>query len=414
MPSYDCRGLPAEWTLLMRYQYGEFEGESFPTPDSLFPPPKVVQFILQHGEKALDAMEHVDGDQEKQYIQGLIDAGFLERDENTGELRLTPKMVRGLQHRALMEMFADLKKGNRDGHSTTDPGRSDERVEGTRPYEFGDPLSEIDVAATMRNAFRRSQKVRADGAAADGALLPIRLGSEDLELHVTESRADCATCVLIDMSGSMMRYGRFYQAKRVAMGLAEMIRVKFPQDTLDFVGFYSLACSISERELPLVMPKPVSVYDSSVRLRVPLAQAEANPAMIPQHFTNLHLGLRIARQKLQRRGAANKQIFVITDGQPTAHVETNHANIEMLHLLYPPSERTSDITLKEALRCRQAGIRIATFALIEDYFGMDWVGFVDQMTRLTRGVAYYCASENLGSTVIESYLNGKRCKSVLQ
>ncbi|MCE9590384.1 MAG: VWA domain-containing protein [Planctomycetes bacterium] len=398
----------------MRYNYGEFEGSPFPTPESLFPPTKVVQFILQHGEKALDAMNKVEGDQEKQYIQGLIDAGFLERDEKTGELRLTPKMVRGLEHRALLDMFADLKKGSRDGHATITPGPSDERIEGTKPYEFGDPLSEIDVAATMRNAFRRGEEERRRGGVAGAPVLPIHINSGDFELHLTEGRADCATCILLDMSGSMMRYGRFYQAKRVAMGLAAMVRGKFPLDTLDYAGFYSLACTIPERELPLAMPKPVSMYDSSVRLRVPLEQAEANPAMIPQHFTNLHLGLRLARQTLARRGAANKQIFVITDGQPTAHVETSHAGVEMLHLLYPPSERTSSITLQEALRCHQMGIRIATFALIEDYWGMDWVGFVDQMTRLTRGVAYYCASENLGSTVVESYLNGKRRKSFTQ
>ncbi len=83
----------------------------------------------------------------------------------------------------------------------------------------------------------------------------------------------------------------------------------------------------------------------------------------------------------------------------------------MLYLLYPPTEETSNITLQEALKCQQQGIRIATFALIEDYWGMDWVGFVDQLTRLTRGMAYYCTSEDLSSTVIESYLTGKKTKS---
>ena len=107
----------------------------------------------------------------------------------------------------------------------------------------------------------------------------------------------------------------------------------------------------------------------------------------------------------------SKQIFVITDGQPTAHVETNHAGVEMLHLIYPPSDHTSTLTLKEALRCQQQGIRIATFALIEDYYGMDWVGFVDQLTRLTRGTAFYCSSDNLSGMVVESYLSGKKRKA---
>ena len=162
------------------------------------------------------------------------------------------------------------------------------------------------------------------------------------------------------------------------------------------------------------MPKPVSLYDSQVRLRVPLDdQATRKPERLPLHFTNLQMGLRMARQILSRRGAANRMIFIITDGQPTAHVEPTEAG-EMLYLLYPPSERTSTATLTEAHRCRQMGMQIATFALIEDYWGMDWVGFVDQLTRLTRGIAYYCSSEDLSSTVIESYLSGRRRKSFIQ
>ena len=180
------------------------------------------------------------------------------------------------------------------------------------------------------------------------------------------------------------------------------------------MSFYSLADVMKEKEVPLVMPKPVTVRDYEVRIRVPLEQARANQERLPLHFTNLQLGLRTARQMLARKGAANKQIFVITDGQPTAHVEPNpKGGEEMLHLIYPPSERTSDITLQEAVRCQQQGIRIATFALIEDYWGMDWVGFVEKLTRLTRGLAYYCTSENLSSTVIESYLSGKKTKSFL-
>ena len=395
----------------MRFDYGEFTGQPFMSPDMLFPAPKVLEFILQYGQQALDAMEQMDGD-EGDYIEQLIEAGLLEVNEDeagSGKLRLTPKLLKGLQHRVLLEIFEGLRKGNKEGHPTTAPGRTNERGDGNKPYEFGDPLSEIDLIATMRNAIRRR-------GADEGppATLPIRLDRQDFELHVTEGAADCATVLLIDQSGSMMRWGRFYQAKRVAMGMAAMINQRFAQDTLDYVGFYSLADPIAERDLPLVMPKPVSIRDYEVRIRVPLDQARQSPDKIPQHFTNLHLGLRMARQILSRRGAANKQIFIITDGQPTAHVEPNAGGEgEMLYLLYPPTERSRDITLKEALRCQQLGIRIATFALIEDYWGMDWVGFVDRMTRLTRGMAYYCTSEDLSSTVIESYLTGKMKKSFI-
>ncbi len=432
----------------MKFEYGQYDGSPFPTPDSLFPQPKVVNFILQYGQQALDAMNEMDGEEQKQFLEQMIAAGLLERDEKTGALRMTPRMVQGIEHRALLEIFQGMKRGTREGHPTFDPGRGDERADGTKPYEFGDKFSEVDLAATMRNAMRRERgptslpfegRGRERGGddlqhvapnreqPTDGRPAPspqpsppqrgrggrIRLRLDDFELHQIEGQSDVALCILLDMSGSMMRWGRFFHAKRVALGLAAMMRRQFPQDTLDIVGFYSTACRIQERDLPLVMPKPISTHDYQVRLRVPLEQAEANPQRVPQHFTNLHLGLRMARQILSRRGAANKQMFIITDGQPTAHIEPNPGGGDMLYLIYPPSERTSTITLKEALRCHQQGIGIATFALIEDYWAMDWVNFVDQLTRLIRGSAFYCASDDLSSTVFESYLSGKKKKSFI-
>jgi len=367
---------------------------------------KVMDFILQYGDQALDAMDHVEGDEEQEYIEQLIQAGLLERDEQSGKLKMTPRMLRGIEHRALLEIFEGMKDGRREGHDVVTTGRSDERTEGTKSYTFGDKLSEIDLGATMRNVLRRHQPSIESGQFS----LPMKINANDFELHQTEGQTDVALCILLDMSGSMMRYGRFYKAKRVALGMQAMMRSKFPQDTVDFVGFYSLAERIDEMQLPLVMPKPVSIYDSQVRLRVPLDQAIANQQRLPLHFTNLQMGLRLARQTLARRGAENKMIFVITDGQPTAHVEPCETG-EMLYLLYPPTEKTSTITLHEALRCQQMGMNIATFALIEDYWGMDWVGFVDQMTRLTRGTAFYCSSDDLSSTVIESYLAGRRRKT---
>ena len=389
---------------LMKFTYGEFDGQPFQSPDALFPQPKVMEFIMQYGQQALDTMQQLDGDEEQQFIQDMIDAGLLEKyqdEQGRSKLRLTPRMLKGLEHKALMDIFENLNKGNREGHATQRPGRTTERTEGTKAYEFGDPISELDLGATMRNAAMRSGL----------PTVPIGINASDFELHLTEGSADCATVILLDLSGSMMRYGRFYQAKRVALGMQAMIHQRFPQDTIDFVGFYSMADRIREPELPLVMPKPVTIHDYSVRLRVPLEQAQADPSQVPLHFTNLQMGLRLARQILSRRGAANRQVFIITDGQPTAHVEPGATGQEMLYLLYPPSEQTSTVTLKEAMRCQQQGIRLATFALIEDYWGMDWVGFVDQLTRLTRGIAYYCTSADLSSTVIESYLSGKKKKS---
>lgn len=387
------------------------------TADSLFPQSQVMQFILQYGQQALDAMDQLKDEAEKKFVEQMIEAGLLERvedeDGNT-MLRLTPKMLKGIQHKALLDIFEDLERGNKEDHGTEHPGRTTERTDGTKPYAFGDSLSEIDLGATMRNAMARKVTAAAKTPGARGVkpAFPVAISPDDFELHVTEGTADCATVILLDLSGSMMRYGRFYQAKRVALGMSALINARFPQDTLDFVGFYSLADRIREADVPLVMPKPITIRDYTVRLRVPLDQAQAHPDKVPLHFTNLQLGLRTARQILGRRSAANRQVFIITDGQPTAHVQPNASGEgEMLYLLYPPDERTSTVTLKEVLRCQQQGIRIASFALIEDYWGMDWVGFIDRLTRLARGIAYYCTSEDLSATVVESYLSGKKKKS---
>jgi len=254
----------------------------------------------------------------------------------------------------------------------------------------------------MRNAVKRI--AIEEGGESARALFPMRLQDRDFEIFQTESIGDSAMVVLIDLSGSMIRYDRYIQAKRVTMGMKGLIEEKFPQDRIHFVGFSSVAERIDARELPLIMPKPITIRDWEVRLRVPLDQADE----APPHFTNLQHGLRTARQILHRESAANKQIFIITDGQPTAHLETSKAGTETLYLLYPPSQTTWDITLKEAWRCTQEMIRLSTFALIEEYQYMEWVGFVEQLTRLTRGVAFYCTAGDLPGIIMDSYLSGKK------
>lgn len=395
----------------MKHTYGPYDGKPFLGPDELFPSPQLVEFILQYGDQAMDALNNLENPDEQELIQQMIDAGLLEEvtDENGNtQLRLTARMVHGMQHQALLQIFENLSRGNRDGHTTNLPGKTSERTEGSRPYTFGDPLSDIDLNATLRNALTQNVGAGSLGQAS----LPLKLGINDFVVHETEGRTDCATVVLIDLSGSMYRYGRFLQAKRVCLGLSELIRQRFPQDTLEFVSFYSLADRVPEKDVPLIMPKPVSIRDHQVRIGVPLEQAD--PATLPLHFTNLHLGLREARRLLRRSGAANKQVFIITDGQPTAHVEQSpETGEEMLYLLYPPDERTAIATLTEAAMCAKAGIHFASFALIEDYWGMDWVDFIERLTRLTRGTAFYCASDDLSSTVVESYLTGKKQKTFI-
>ena len=382
----------------MKYFYGQYDGEEFPTPDSLFAHDQIMDFVLEYGDQALKAIEQMlkDGqvdDEKSELLEELIKQGLLDKD-GKGKVRLTPRAVTRMQQRALMEVFSNLRQGTRDGHEKVTPGAGGERIDGTKPYQFGDPVSELDLHETLRKALTRH------GLPAQGA--KIRFDERDFELHLHEGTTSCSTVVLLDLSGSMMRYGRYLSAKKVAMAMQGLVRSRFPQDSIDFVGFYSGATRIPESRLPLIMPKPVTIYDYQVRLKVKLDQIDR----APQHFTNLHMGLQMARRILRKRAGENKQIFIVTDGQPTAHVEGDH-----VYLLYPPDQRSTVATLKEAVLAVKEGCRVSTFALIEDYWGMDWVGFVDQLTKLTKGVAFYTSSGELASCIMESYLSGRKKKA---
>jgi uncharacterized protein with von Willebrand factor type A (vWA) domain len=383
----------------MKYFYGEYEGEPFPTPDKLFGFDQLMDFIMQYGEQALKAIEQMmkdpNNEQQSDLLEQLIKEGLLEKD-GKGKLRLTPKGIGRMQRRALMEVFSNLRQGNREGHEKVTPGQGGERIDGTKPYQYGDPVSELDLHQTLHNALTRHGLPQQNSK--------IKFDEHDFELHLHEGTTSCSTVVLLDMSGSMMRYGRFLSAKKVAMAMQSLVRSRFPQDSIDFVGFYSGAAKIPEALLPLSMPKPVTIYDYQVRLKVPIDQI----AKAPQHFTNLHMGLQLARRILKKRQSENKQLFIITDGQPTAHVEGDY-----VYLLYPPDPRSTVATLKEAVLAVREGCRISTFALIEDYWGMDWVGFVDQLTKLTKGVAFYTSSGELASCVMESYLSGRKKKTFI-
>jgi Ca-activated chloride channel family protein len=384
----------------MKYFYGEFDGQEFPTQDKLFGFDQLMEFIMQYGEQAMKAIEQMMQDpkdeQQSELLEQLLKDGMLDKD-GKGRLRLTPRAIGKMQRKALMEVFSNLRTGQREGHEKITPGLGGERIEGTKKYEFGDPVSELDLHQTLRNALSR------EGLGREGQSRgKIKFVENDFELHLHEGVTSCSTVVLLDMSGSMMRYGRFLSAKKVAMAMQSLVRSSFPQDSIDFVGFYSGANKIPEIALPLAMPKQVTIYDYQVRLKVPIEQLDK----APQHFTNLHMGLQLARRILRKRTSENKQIFIITDGQPTAHVEGN-----FVYLLYPPDPRSTVATLKEAVLAVKEGCRLSTFALIEDYWGMEWVGFVDQLTKLTKGVAFYTSSGELASCIMESYLSGRKKKA---
>lgn len=396
----------------MRTRYSKYNGQPFQFQADL-DLGNVFDFILAHGDEGLQALRELERDPEQaELLRQLLDQGILEKIK--GRFRLTPRAVNAMQRKALMEIFTHLKRGTRDGHASPERGGGSERLEGTVPFEFGDPVSEIDLAATLKNALRRminegtgDQEPRNRDSAdeqARRAALPLKLSHADFERFETESRTSCATVVLLDQSGSMARFGRFFNAKKCAMALIALVRQRFANDTIDLVGFFSGAEQIQHENLPLLMPKPVTMHDPAIRMRVALDQLE----QAPPHFTNLHLGLLKARRILARRGGENRMIFIITDGQPTAHVQGDY-----VHLIYPPHRSSHVATLTEALHIARQDIRICTFALTDDYWDMDWLGFVDDLGRLTRGVTFHCASGDLSACVMESYLSGRKRKAYL-
>lgn len=347
------------------------------------------EYLLEHGGHVLRQLEHADP-QHDQILKHLIRDGYLERDE-TGRFTVSPKGIRRLQSRALDELFQIDNRAALGKHDSSFRGSGQNQLEDCRPYQFGDPVSNLNMHETLKNALRR----HSGGSALD-------VGEDDFVVHETEYQTSCATVLLLDMSGSMARYGKFQQAKRVALALHALIRSRFPEDTLSTIGFYTFASPLSERQLTLSAPKPVSIFDHRVFLRVPVDRL---PNTTPEHFTNIQAGLQWARRVLLRASAPNKQIVCITDGEPTAHLEASE-----LVLMYPPSERTARATLAEVRRCAEAGIRLSTVALVEDYFYLGLKNFVEQMARLSQGIAVYCSAGELGHYVFDSFVRGRRSR----
>ena len=375
---------------MAEFEYTKWDGSQQFQPQSaeaVFD--KLSEYVLQYGDQVLRQIEDLDDDQ-KDIVELLEKEGFIESDEG-GKFRVGPKGVRRVQTGALNELFQTFGKGAIGKHDTPEKGAGSVRTEDTKPYVYGDSLANLDLHATLKNAYVRQ-----------GGGVPIRVGSEDFEIYETEYQSNCATVLLIDMSGSMARYDKYYTTKKVALALQGMVRGQYPGDTLEMVGFYTLAGRLTERELIGSAPKPVGIYDSRVNLRLSLDQPL--PRQV-QHFTNIHAGLRLGRSILERSSAGNKQIICITDGEPTAHIEGREAV-----LIYPPSERSARATLVEARRCAAAGIRVSSFALVEDYFYFGLRNFVEEMARVTQGVAAYCSTEDLGKYVFDSFVGGRRTR----
>lgn len=375
------------------FEYSRWDGSQETTSqsaDKFFD--QLSEYLLNHGEQILDNLPQWE-EEHPDLIEMLVKRGFVEKDAD-GKYVVTPKGIRRVENRALEELFDIARKDKLGKHETEFRGVGQTIHEESKPYEYGDPVSNLNMHETLKNALSRQ-----------GGGSPIQIGEEDLVVHETEYQTACATVVLLDMSGSMNRYGKFGQAKKVALALQSLVRSKYQGDFLQVVGFYTYASLLSERELLLTAPKQVSIFDSRVNLRINL---DDPPQFVPEHFTNIQAGLQFARRILLRQPAANRQIITITDGEPTAHIEGRE-----IVLIYPPAERTAARTLAEVKRCADEGIHLASFALIEDYFYLGLVNFVEQMAQVSGGVAAYCNAQDLGNMVVDSFIGGRRTRRTM-
>jgi len=375
------------------YEYSRWDGSQQFLPqsaDKLFD--QLSEYLMHYGDDALEALRQLQ-DEHPELLDELVRQGQIERDTE-GRYRVTPKGMRRVETKALEELFDVRGRDALGRHETEFRGPGQVRHDESRPYQFGDPVSNLNLHETLKNALARQ-----------GHGPPIRITPDDFVVYETEYQTSCATVVLLDMSGSMGRYGKYGAAKKVALAMQALIRGKYQGDWLQTIGFYTYASPLTERELLGSAPKPVSMFDPQIRLRINL---DAPPRFVPQHFTNIHAGLQFARRALRQQPAQNRQIILITDGEPTAHVAGRD-----LMLIYPPCEQTALATLGEAQRCAREGIHISSFALIEDYFYLELVNFVDRLAHATGGVAAYCNARDLGNLVLDSFVNGRRVRRAL-
>jgi Ca-activated chloride channel family protein len=333
------------------------------------------QLLLQSGGDVEEAMQWLRELQRRGYLDPDLDLdAFFARlmEENVigqsgdGQFSLSAIGERQIRRDALDEIFGGLQKSIGGNHSVASPGQGTERLTETRPYQFGDDPMAIDSIRSLQKAMRHNDP--------GGA---ISITEEDLEVFETEHHSNCATVVMIDISHSMILYGedRITPAKKVALALTELILTKYPKDAIDVLLFGDEAIEVPIAEIPYVKVGPF--------------------------HTNTKAGLELAQRILRRRKHNNKQIFMITDGKPSALTENGRLYTNSFGLDLKIVNRT----LEEADRCRRANIPITTFMLATDPM---LVNFVDQLSKINRGRAYYASPDRLGEYILADYIKNRR------
>ena len=309
------------------------------------------------GEEAKETLDQV-----RQLLEVMEEAGYIRRRGDTWEL--TPRGTRKIGQKALGEIYARLKKDAFGRHAQPSSGLGGERTDDTKPYEFGEPFH-LALDKTIMNALQR-----------EGPGVPVHIEPDDFEIYRSEQVTQTATVMMVDLSWSMALRGSFQAAKKVAMALSNLIRLQFSRDSFYIIGFSAYARELKPEELPYVR------WDESVL------------------GTNMHHALMLAQQLLAKHKTGTRQVIMISDGEPTAHLERGRS-----YFAYPPSPITIRETLKEVKRCTKKDIIINTFMLDKNYYLKE---FVNQMAKINKGRVFYTTPDQLGQYILVDYVQNKR------
>ncbi len=311
------------------------------------------------GDDAVDTFDEL-----KQLLEVLENAGYIRKDGD--EWELTPRGTRMIGQNALQEIYRQLKNQGIGTHPLPEVGRHGERLDDSKPYEFGDPFH-LDMAETIMNALQR-----------EGPGAPVNIEPDDFEIYRSEQVTQTATVLMVDLSWSMALRGSFQAAKKVALALQNLIKQQYPRDSLYVIGFSAKARELKPQDLPFVR------WDESVL------------------GTNMHHAFMLAEQLLAKHRLGSRQILMISDGEPTAHLENGRSQFA-----YPPSPVTIRETLKAVKRVTEADITINTFMLDRNYYLKE---FVNQMAKINGGRVFYSTPDKLGEYMLVDYVQHKRRK----
>lgn len=299
------------------------------------------------------------------FIDELKDKGYVTEEQQTGQIKITPKTEQGIRKRSLEEIFGKLKKTKQGDHHTFKPGQGDEVNPETRQFQFGDMLEQIDFTESIRNA------------QINHGIESFNMQEDDLAIRETDFKSQTSTVMMIDISHSMILYGedRITPAKKVAMALSELITTKYPKDTLDIVVFGNDAWPVEIKDLPYLQVGP--------------------------YHTNTVAGLELAMDILRRRKNPNKQIFMVTDGKPTC--------LKIGKRYYKNSfgldRKITSRCLNLAAQCKRLKIPITTFMIATDPYLQR---FVQEFTETNNGKAFFASLDKLGAFIFKDFESGKR------